>query len=323
MSDIPGPQPRFTRQDVEFREAMASDRAEIERIASQTWEGRDYLPRVFDQWINDPDGSFSVMIYQGTIVGVGKLTRLDEDEWWLEGLRIDPAYRGRGLARVMHHFIVSQARQVAKGEVGFATAATNTAVVKLASETGFQRTADFKVLQHTATPTANSGEWRLLQKTDIPRLEAWLAESLLFNETAERFEHRWTWYRATRPILEQLIEAGQIYSWHPQGEQDELAGVLVANPLRQDRPEDEPVVSFAFADALPEWRQQLWNAAAQIVATRGGQRATIKIPDRPEFTQPLMDAGWEVRDSHPVLFIRPIVLTEESDVRFEEVPTVE
>ena len=67
------------------------------------------------------------MVYQDEVVALGKLSHLDEGEWWLEGLRVSPSMRGRGAARIMHHYMVGQARQHADGVVRFSTAASNQA----------------------------------------------------------------------------------------------------------------------------------------------------------------------------------------------------
>lgn len=33
-----------------------------------------------------------------TVVGLSKITRIDADQWWLEGLRVHPDFQGRGVA---------------------------------------------------------------------------------------------------------------------------------------------------------------------------------------------------------------------------------
>lgn len=313
---------RFTRDDVEIRLAVQGDRGAIERIAAQTWEGRDYLPRVLEQWFQDEDGVFNVMTYQDKVVGLGKLTRLGEGEWWLEGLRVDPDFRGQGLGRIMHHYLVAQARQVADGVVRFATNGTNHAVVKLAGETGFQLVGEYVPYEADAQTDASMSCWQL-GEDDLERVQNWLNASDYFEDAYRSFEHRWKWQIANEPYLRSCLQAGSVYGWNPEGNPDgALLGILVANPLRQDRPEAEPIQSFAFGDALPEMRADLWAAARGLAAAQGAKIARIKIIDSAKYTVPLVEAGWQGKDWQPVLFSRPISLTEESVVRYEEIPAL-
>ena len=41
------------------------------------------------------------------VVGIAKLTDMGDDEWWFEGLRIDPAYRRRGIASEFNRYHVA------------------------------------------------------------------------------------------------------------------------------------------------------------------------------------------------------------------------
>ena len=100
----------FTRADLSIRPAQPADRPALEAIARQTWDGDDYLPRVLTNWFDDPHGGFFVALLRDQVIGAGKVTRFAEGEWWLEGLRIDPAYQGHGFARVLHHFLMNQSR---------------------------------------------------------------------------------------------------------------------------------------------------------------------------------------------------------------------
>ena len=38
----------------EIKRVLASDREDILEISRHIWEGHDYLPSVFDDWVKDP-----------------------------------------------------------------------------------------------------------------------------------------------------------------------------------------------------------------------------------------------------------------------------
>ncbi|HDH44523.1 MAG TPA: GNAT family N-acetyltransferase, partial [Thermococcus sp.] len=50
-----------------IRLVRKEDKPFIEEIARLTWEGEDYLARVFDSWVKD--GNFYVLELEGKVVG--------------------------------------------------------------------------------------------------------------------------------------------------------------------------------------------------------------------------------------------------------------
>ena len=59
-----------------IRLVRKEDKPFIEEIARLTWEGEDYLARVFDSWVKD--GNFYVLELEGKVVGTAKLTILPD-----------------------------------------------------------------------------------------------------------------------------------------------------------------------------------------------------------------------------------------------------
>ncbi len=54
------------------RPARPEDRGDMEAICAQVWEGRDYVPEVWDAWLADPHGQLSVVELRGRVVALGK-----------------------------------------------------------------------------------------------------------------------------------------------------------------------------------------------------------------------------------------------------------
>ena len=88
-------------------------------LSSRIWEGRDYLPRVFDAWLADGDGEFDAVLLDGRVVGCGKLTFFTPVDAWLEGLRKDPSVPEKGLGRALalHFFNAGSSPGARLGEV--------------------------------------------------------------------------------------------------------------------------------------------------------------------------------------------------------------
>lgn len=312
---------RLTRDDVNIRLATADDRDAVDYIASKTWEGRDYLPRVFNDWLADSEGAFNVMTYRGQVVALSKLSKLGDDEWWLEGLRVHPDYQGRGLARIMHHYCVAQARQMGEGVVRFATSGRNEAILKLAAETGFRLVGEYVTYEAKAT-TADAFDGRQLTSDDFETLQEWLDNSAYFQDNDHSFEHRWKWQMGSDEYLQQLINEGRVYGWFTD-EGSNLQGVLITNPLRNDRKDEPVILPVAFGDADATYRAQIWLAAQALAAQLDAELVRFKMLNFPQYTTPITEAGWQALDSQPVLFTRPLTMVDDRQVMHPEPPTIE
>ena len=75
-------------------------------LCSHIWEGGDYIPLVWDEWLADPDGLLGVAEMHGRVAGVFKLTKFQEGEWYMEGLRVHPDFQGKGVASHIHELCI-------------------------------------------------------------------------------------------------------------------------------------------------------------------------------------------------------------------------
>jgi hypothetical protein len=108
---------------MELRPADTSDIPAIKSLSEGIWGGGDYLPRIIGDWISE--GGVYVGLVHGAIVGVSRIHKLADDEWWLEGLRIAVAHQGHGYGRDLHNLTLEELKRIGKGTVRFASADTN------------------------------------------------------------------------------------------------------------------------------------------------------------------------------------------------------
>ncbi|OLC61673.1 hypothetical protein AUH73_06605 [archaeon 13_1_40CM_4_53_4] len=73
---------------VKIRKATAVDKAPILEICKNIWNGHDYLPGVWDDWLADKDGRLIVATVKGRTVGVAHASLQTPDVAWLEGVRV-------------------------------------------------------------------------------------------------------------------------------------------------------------------------------------------------------------------------------------------
>jgi GNAT superfamily N-acetyltransferase len=125
------------------RPALRKDTDEVMELCSHIWDGGDYIPMVWEDWLADPDGLLGVAEMSGRVVGIFKLTKFKEQEWYMEGLRVHPDVQGRGIAAHIHNYVVETWRNMGSGVIRLTTGSYNIKVHQMCERTGFKRISEF------------------------------------------------------------------------------------------------------------------------------------------------------------------------------------
>src|ERR1700737_987281 len=128
--------------DLSLRPVRPADRERILEISRDVWEGRDYTPRVFDEWISDSGAAFQAAEVDGVVVGLQRLRPYAPGLIWYEGLRVASTRRRQGIARAMLQSAVAESRDQGFREMRLATG--NPDAVPLFESEGFRRLLDIR-----------------------------------------------------------------------------------------------------------------------------------------------------------------------------------
>jgi len=96
------------------RRVSAKDKSQVEAISEGVYQYRpgvpeDYLPLVYDVWLQDSDRACFGLEIAGKIVGFTCRTLLDQGRTiWIEGTRIAETYRGYGLIKTLYEGVEQQ-----------------------------------------------------------------------------------------------------------------------------------------------------------------------------------------------------------------------
>ncbi len=132
-----------------IRRLLDSDRNDIMEISRQIWDGHDYLLCVADKWLQDQNCHFYGVEVDGHVVAVGNLRLMkDGRTGWMEGLRVHPEHRGKGLANEITQYLVRKAKRLGVQRLRYTTANRNAASLKLAKTAGFSKVLDMAVFWH-------------------------------------------------------------------------------------------------------------------------------------------------------------------------------
>ncbi len=285
-----------------LRPARPEDRSGMEAISAHIWGGEDYIPEVWDEWLADPEGELTVAELNGQVVGLAKLTHIADEEWWLEGLRVHPAYRRLGLARRLQAHQLEVAARLGAGVVRFITASSNRPVHRNAERDGFRRVAEFH--RYSAGSIPGPLPLRMLGPEDLEA--AW---SLVENSPFHRAAHglygvRWRWLKLTKERLATHLAASEVWGVDVNGELAALA-ILPTNP-RADR------MAVGYLDGtLDGVRIVAWGLRL-LAYQRGYSEVRLRPPGEPRLLQALREAGFSPQ-GEPTLYIFEKLLKGENN----------
>jgi N-acetylglutamate synthase-like GNAT family acetyltransferase len=206
-----------------IRSARPEDKPAVLELTRDIWEGHDYLPRVFDAWVQDPAGHFYVVEVDGKLAGLGRVSFPDPDEAWLEGGRVHPEYQGLGLASVLFAYQMFVVRRSGVTVARFCTASDNAPVHHLAKVHGFRRLADGLLWE---APAGGTFEARRLDAGEIPTAWEFIRESPWYRLTGGLLCEGWVWHRLSLERLSARQQAGQVWVWPAEGA---WRGLLIAS----------------------------------------------------------------------------------------------
>lgn len=167
--------------DIIIRRAKWDDLEAACVVEGAAIKGVQYLSLVADEFINDPIGELSVAELDGKIVGVGKFTVLYDGGAWLETLRVDPNYQGRGIGKAFYNRFFENAARLGITRMGMYTGFTNQVSKGLALRYGFTVTGQYRganlaITAETAVDETVAADFRLLNEDEAEQQLAGMAE---------------------------------------------------------------------------------------------------------------------------------------------------
>jgi GNAT superfamily N-acetyltransferase len=259
MIALPGSWPPILNvHPIVCRPALPKDTPDVMELTRTIWDGHDYLPLVWADWLADPQGLLAIAEFGGKIVGTGKLTRLSDQDWWLEGLRVHPQYQGRGIASHLNDYLLGVWLRSGGGTVRLATASHRLQVHHLSKRSGFSKIAEFSAFVAPVIAEATNN-FTLVEENEISEtLEAAL-DSQSLGWSAGLMDLGWRWASTRETFLLEAARSGQAWWWRGR------RGLLVTWEDEEDQ-ETRPVISLAACPAanmamlLLDYRRLAWKS---------------------------------------------------------------
>jgi len=277
---------QYKAGQIKIRPAKASDKAVVLGFCRHTF-GRwgDYMPEVWDDWVKTRNGLFFAATVDDVPVGIGKITVHRPGELWLDGLRVDPKFRGHGIGRIIQDHTWKKAMSLKPRYIRYATGSYNKISQHLGKSKSMKIVAEFdeytgKLLAsaETSLVPARAGEGRdyldLFNRDRMAKhwngmyLDSWSART--FDQTA----------------LLGLIKQQRVYGYF---DHRGLAGALI---ILQSK--DKKFYNYCRSAALDaKTFQTVLKEGRKLGHLLGAQKTEMHLPKTPWFRNIVKGTGWK------------------------------
>jgi GNAT superfamily N-acetyltransferase len=255
----------------------------MERICAHTWEWGDYIPEVWDDWLADEQGLIIVGELADGVVALSRMRYQELDQIWLEGMRVDPEHRRRGIGRQFLDHSIAFAQERGARVVRLSTSYHNAAVHTLTAQAGMERIGSYQLL--AATPLADGPGPAVLSAKHAGQLRAFLLDSPMLAYNRGLYSVDWAWEELSPARVGHFLEAGQFVA------QLKPDGRLAALALLQAHPEDGELW-IGFLDGAAASIPELAIAVRAHAATMGAEKVQVMVPDAAWLRAALSAAGY-------------------------------
>ena len=300
-----------------IRSARLDDALAVESFTEDTWPelGGDYVPRVFESWVEEmatagdggPDARTLVAEVDGRAVGLLRTVLLSPGEAWCGGMRVDPDYRGEGiavdLARASFAWASVQGAAVARCMVF----SWNAAGLGTARAAGFEPVTEFR-WAHPA-PEAGHDDVRATRVDPDAAWSYWHASEAREHLVGLALDpaEPWALSSLTRPRLAEAADEGRLVV---VGDGHDVHGVEVGGVrgfavrvrVSERETDDGEGVERWAEYGVADWTDadvaaDLLDAVAQDAASVDADRTRVLIPETARTVSDAALARVEVSDS--------------------------
>ena len=200
------------RSSVKIRKARPSDKGPLLDFIKDVWGGHDYIPGVWDEWLADTGAKMLVVEVGGRQVGMNRTRFLPDGSGWLEGVRIHPDYRGRGLASMLGVHSMKAGLRNGVEVYRLATYGRNKPARRQISKMGFREIAraNFYEPEPGARFREQKGVWRV-DGRELPEVLEIVSGSKEYGLGAGVYWDVSAAVRLNPEVLAALIEGGSVF----------------------------------------------------------------------------------------------------------------
>lgn len=249
-----------------LEEVSPEDIYGVREISSGIWGGEDYLPKVFNRWLEE--GGFYKYVKDGKIVALCKYTEQPDGVIWLQGLRVHADHQGLGIGSLVASELYSMVSSIEHRALRFMTDSTNAKSIHLAMKRGFEVKLKLYHLDHDVV---DEHETTALQERDVNEVADFVSSSKEYGEYRGLYISNWTAYDMTSELIEREVEAGNCFTIRDNS--DIIGTIFLNHHRRYGR------TSVPFMAGSEELWTDLLSCAFKESSENGRGHLLLKTPD--------------------------------------------
>jgi ribosomal protein S18 acetylase RimI-like enzyme len=236
-----------------FRVATVHDKDYVLDLCKNTFSWGDYIDRVWDIWIREPDSIFLVaVVNENNIekpVAISHAILIPEKIGWIEGIRVDPKYRSQKLATNMSLHILDYARKNGALYSSAIVSIKNEASKGLMEKLGFKviSTWSYLSIKPIVVPALNNfiinkSAIKVANLNEYKSVLNFLNQSETFKASGKKFVNSWRWHDLTEDRLKMMINNRQV--------------IIGVNNDDNDHEKEKKIRGIAIIDEEGYWNNQ-------------------------------------------------------------------
>jgi N-acetylglutamate synthase-like GNAT family acetyltransferase len=218
-----------------LRHAKQSDKNNVLRFCTNTFEWGDYIEQVWDLWYSDPNGYLMVEEEEdnGVIAAVSHAYVCpNRNRVWLEGIRVNPDFRRKSIGTKLIKKMLEYGKEQGAKEAAAVVSVNNIASQAMMEKNGFVVTSIWSYCYSTDKlyQKPETGQARIATLKDKEMISSYLKQSQIFRAAEENYVDSWRWYHLDlgSGVLQNLIDNKKvviIMGTHPSI----IDGVMIIN----------------------------------------------------------------------------------------------
>jgi N-acetylglutamate synthase-like GNAT family acetyltransferase len=200
---------------LKFRHAKQSDKNNVLRFCTNTFEWGDYIEQVWDEWYIDPNGYLMIAEENEVIAAVSHAYLCpNRNRVWLEGVRVNPDFRRRSIATELIKNMLVYGKEHGAQDAASLVSVKNVASQGMMEKNGFVLTSRWIYCYSSINihQEPDTGQATIAKLTDKEIIRSYLKQSQIFRAAAENYAHLWRWYHLDlgSDFLQNLIHNREI-----------------------------------------------------------------------------------------------------------------
>ena len=248
-----------------FRLATNQDKDQVLNFCKNTFTWGDYIERVWDIWINEPNSRLLVAETEKEIqkpIAIIHGILLQEKTIWIEGIRVDPKYRRQKIAIKLINQILEYGRKNGAVYSAAIVSIKNQPSKGLMEKSGFEIASKWSYISTNqtrySTNSLHASNCKIAELNDFKEIMNYLKNSEIFKISGKKFVNSWRWYTLTENILLNMIYDKQIiivcykdnYNISYNKHQKEVKGIAIIDKEIQHT--EQNIIKIEYIDADSE-----------------------------------------------------------------------